>query len=119
MKNKSPIDLGKEHQKEFDRQMDHIGQLLQHSQGLSRSINIDKSKIEGKTLEEIHQIVENAWQDLPKPERDIEIMTGKGGAILAYQWLLGRDLTQEEKDSLPIGAYRMSTSDKNYITYLG
>lgn len=48
-------------------------------------------------------------------KRDITINTGKGGAILQQELLLGRFLTQEERDKFKDGVYKLSTSGTKYL----
>jgi len=64
------------------------------------------------TLEEIQKIVEDTWVKIPK--NNMISHTGRGGAILYYELILGRELTQEEKDNIPDGIYELNNGFINY-----
>lgn len=50
-------------------------------------------------------------------ERKIDAWTGRGGAIMFHETLLGRPLTQEEKNQIEPGTYQLGSGVG--IKYLG
>jgi hypothetical protein len=71
-------------------------------------------KNKAPSLEEIQKILESTWKKLPKD--NIVISTGRGGAIMYYEMLVGRELTAEEKDEIKDGVYELNNG---FIEYKG
>lgn len=67
------------------------------------------------SLEEIRKGLEETWESVPL--RNMNLWTGRGGAIMFHEEMLGRELTDEEKEQLKDGIYEISNIDG--IKYLG
>jgi hypothetical protein len=66
------------------------------------------------TLEDIKELVSKSWG---KGHKDgFYVATGRGGAINYHEMILGRELTQEEKDGFKDGVYEFSGG---FLTYKG
>lgn len=66
-------------------------------------------------LEEIKKRIEELFYKKPSKNDKIVGYTGKGGAIIMQEMLLGREMTEEEKDEVPDGVWDIS----NGLKYLG
>jgi len=58
------------------------------------------------SFEEVKKMIEECWESIPQ-KRSPVLWTGKGGVILYYETLGGRKLTQEEKDKIEDGIYKI------------
>jgi len=62
------------------------------------------------TLQDLREYLENIFYNTVKSKKDTSIMfTGKPGLILYLETLKNRPLTQEEKDNIEPGVYRISS----------
>ncbi len=68
------------------------------------------------TLEDIKDLVSESWDKQYRDNRSSYVATGRGEAILYYEMILGRELTQEEKDGFKDGVYEFSGG---FLTYKG
>jgi hypothetical protein len=68
------------------------------------------------TVGDIEVYIKELWYKQPKDIKGFYGGTGRGGAILYHEMILGRELTPEEKEEFKDGFYEFNDG---FLTYKG